>query len=119
MAKRSNQIPRDMREYRLVCTGLTEEDFTSLYDTLKHKLRLRVALRNPFLPTFGPQGVHEMIVAGTTVAGAVGRKVLDVIADIVKRKLGERETGKRQVILYDHNDRPYATVKVKPPKVKR
>jgi len=37
----------------------------------------------------------------------------------VKRKLEETDAGKRSVTIYDHRNRPYTVVEIKPAKGKR
>jgi len=110
---------REMREYRLVCTGLGERELFELYHLLKDELDVRAAFRNPFPSQFDPHIVHEILLAGAAIAGATGNRVLDIITAIVKRKLEENDAGKRSVTIYDHHNRPYKTVEVKPIKGKR
>jgi hypothetical protein len=120
MAVTKRLTRREMREYRLTCTGLDEKELFELYHLLKNKLDVEAAFRNPFLPHVEPHTVHEILLTGAAIAGATGTKVLDLIAGIVKRKLEERDApGKRSVTIYDDNDRPYSVVELKPPKPKR
>lgn len=111
--------PRDMREYRLTCTGLGERELFELYHLLKDELGVDAAFRNPFPPHFEPQTVHEILLTGAAIAGATGTKVLDLIVAIVKRKLEEQDAGKRTVTIYDHRNRPHTVVEIKPAKRKR
>ena len=114
MAEVKRLTPREMRKYRLVCTGLGERELFELYHLLKDELDVRAAFRNPFPPQFEPHIVHEILLAGAAIAGATGNRVLDIITAIVKRKLEERDAGTRSVTIYDHRNKPYKTVEVKP-----
>ena len=89
MAEVKRLTPREMRKYRLVCTGLGERELFELYHLLKDELDVRAAFRNPFPPQFEPHIVHEILLAGAAIAGATGNRVLDIITAIVKRKLEE------------------------------
>jgi hypothetical protein len=110
---------REMREYRLICTGLEERELFELYHALKDELSVRAAFRNPFPPQFDAHTIHEILLTGAAIAAATGNKVLDLVSAIVKRKLEERDAGRGSVTIYDHHNKPYRVVEIKPAKRKR
>jgi hypothetical protein len=124
----SLRVPSDEREYRIVCKGVSAKEFVELQREIEAELCARTLRRNPFYPDFHAKTVHEIIVRIAPVmliaAGYTGKKaidkVFDILADIAKRKLAEREHGPaRSVTIYDHRGRPKVVVEVTQTKRKR
>lgn len=73
--------------FRIVCAGVTKDDFASIFNTFQKQFDCKVALRNPFPPEFSPKAVHEIIahVTGSAVGGYAAKKAIDAAKDLFRR----------------------------------
>jgi hypothetical protein len=70
--------------FRIICKGLSKEEFGSLYRVFSKEFACDAALRNPFPPGFDAKAVHEIImhVTGTAVGGYATKKVIDAAHEL-------------------------------------
>lgn len=109
MAKKSSDRYEEECEVTLKCKGLSERELHEIYQALADALPgHRQAFRNPFTHEFDANAIHQILVwvSGTTVAGYVSKKVfdkaLDIVGEVVKRKLEGSNDGdhKKTVTIY-------------------
>jgi hypothetical protein len=94
--------------FRLVCKGLSKEEFSGVYTTFKNHFGCKVVLRNPFPPEFDPKAVHEIIahVTGNVVGMYATKKVIDAAKELFvaymkfKFMSSSKDGQPRQVALY-------------------
>jgi hypothetical protein len=71
-------------QFRLICKGVSKEEFSDLYRVLKKEFGCKVAFRNPFPPGFDAKAVHEIIahVTGSAIGGYAAKKVVDAAQEL-------------------------------------
>ena len=115
------------RRYTIACHGLSKDELYGLYVAFREEIPgSRPAFRNPSPPEFDPQAVYQLIVhmVDSVALAYVGKKLVDkgadILANIIERKLSERESpAKKKVVIYGPNDEPLLEVAVKPEKPKK
>jgi len=86
--------------YRLVCKGLRPDELQAIYRELADGYRGRPAFRNPFPPEFDARTVHEILVGAGIILAYPAKKAVDVLTDIIKQKLVERDSRKKNIKIY-------------------
>jgi hypothetical protein len=115
---------RQIEYYRVRCKGLTSDELASLYQGLVGQFPgQRLAYRNPFLPHFDSRTIHEIVMQATQTGllAYAGKKAIDksidLIADVVKRRLSSTNSPRLKTItIYGPDERPALTIELKPKK---
>jgi hypothetical protein len=98
------------RIYKIRCRGITREEYFGLLTDIEGAFpnQDRLVLRNP-LPKFDAVAVSFLTVL--VPAGMyVGKKVIDILAEIVKGKVSKGEHSKT-IIIYGPNDKPLKQIR--------
>lgn len=122
LAKRLD--PHEEITLSVVCKGLTRDEFVGIYTRVQRELGARVAIRNPTPPAFDLKAVHEFVARfSPEIVLALGYsakkaydKIADVLAEIAKQRLDDREKRRRSVTIYGPDGKPLIIVETKPVK---
>jgi hypothetical protein len=101
-------------EYHLECKGLTAREFGSLNTKLVRTFNLpRDRFRNPFPLTFEPIDVHTIIlaIAASRLGVYAGKKVIDVISEVVKAHLMPSKARIKSVTIRNGSGKVIRTVR--------
>jgi len=108
VTKKERKAERRAR-FKVVCNGMSKDDFRSLLRVLNKDFGCKTVLLNPFPPQFNAKAVHEIIahVTGSAIGGYAAKKTIDARQRAYRRLLQvqvpesakERRRSKRQAAL--------------------
>jgi hypothetical protein len=80
---KAEEKAKNRAAFRIICKGVSEEEFADLYNTFNDVFGCSVVLRNPF-PQFDAKSVHEMCmwVTGSIAGGYAGKAVIDAAKEL-------------------------------------
>ena len=72
-------------EFTIRCKGVSQDEFDELRRALSDQFDCKVALKNPFVPQFDVNNVHEIIahVTGSAIGGYAAKKVVDAAEKLI------------------------------------
>lgn len=104
---RKEQKAEERARFRVICKGISKDDFAALLHAFKDDFGCKTVLRNPFPSQFDPKTVHELIthVTGDAIGGYAAKKVIDAAKELFvafmkyRYMTSEKSKGARHVVL--------------------